>query len=214
MIVVALMACLLCPGCGYSQGELLFVLGFGRGKKVEAKFRLTEGPIMILVDDVSERVNWPAAKRYLFDDLAQELLKHEAAKKIIPRQTLEHLWQSMPDFAKRGCREVGERAGAEQALWIEVDGFLAEEQIQDASIAAYFTVTVKVINVLEKKSRSRVRLWPSSPRGHIVTVTMAGSEVVTAKTKNAISKELANRLAVDIAKLFYDHRLGDFEREE
>ena len=202
------------PGCCYSQGEMLYFLGVGRGQKVEAKFRLADGPLMILVDDPSERVDWPAAKQYLFDDLAQELLKNKAAKKIIPRQTVEHLRQSIPDFEKRGCREMGERAGADQVLWIQVQDFLADQNIQDPSVAAYFGVTVKVINAAESKSRSRVRLWPASPRGHFVTVSMGGSEVAIAKTKDGISKELVARLAVDIAELFYGHRLGDFEREK
>lgn len=212
-VVLAVAFSLPLGGCTYSGGELLYFLGFGQGQKVKAKFRLTEGPIMILIDDVSERVDWPAATRYLFDDLAQELLKHKAVHKIIPQQTVDHLRQSVPGFDKRGCREIGELGGAEQVLWIEVQDFFAEEQIRDAITAAYFSVTVKVISVLEKKSRSRVRLWPTSPQGYPMTVSMSGSEVSMAKSKDAISKELGSRLAVEIAKLFYDHRLGDFERE-
>ena len=188
------------------------MLGVGRGRKVEARFRLTQGPIMILIDDASQRVDWPMTTMYLFDDLAQELLKHKAAQKIIPRQTMNHLRQSVPDFEKRGCSELGDSAGAEQALWIEVHDFFADEQIQDVTIAAHLTVTVKVINVLEKESRSRVRLWPASPEGRLITASLTGSEAALAKTKDAISKELARRLTVKIAKLFYDHRLGDFER--
>ena len=209
----ALVGCLALGGCTYSGGELLYFLGFGRAKKVTAKFRLTEGPIMILVDDASQCVDWPMAARYLVEGLSQELIKHKAAGKIIPHQTVEHLRQSFPDFEKRGCREIGQHASAEQVIWIEVRDFLAEEQIVDIGIAAYFTVTVKVINVLEEKSPSRVRLWPTTPKGYLVTVSMNGNDVARAKTKDAISKELAGRLAVDVAKLFYDHRLGDFERE-
>jgi len=201
-------------GCTYSGGELLYALGFGRGQKVAAKFRLTEDPVMILIDDAGQRVDWPLAARYLFDDLAQELLRNKAVRKIIPHQTVDHLRQSVPDFDKRGGREVGKLAGAKQVLWIEVQDFLAQEQIEDATTAAYFSITVKVLNVLEEKNRSRVRLWPISPQGHPITVIMSGSEVSIAKTKDAISKELANRLSVRIAKLFYDYRLGDFEREQ
>ena len=179
-----------------------------------AKFRLTDGPVMVLIDDTGQRADWPMATRYLFDEFSQELLRNKAAQRIIPPQTVDHLRQSVPDFDKRGCREIGELGNAEQVLWIQVQDFLAEEQIQDATTAAYFSVTVKVINVLEKESRSRVRLWPVSPQGHPITVTMTGSEASLAKTKDAISKELAKRLSVRVAKLFYDHRLGDFEREE
>ena len=105
-------------------------------------------------------------------------------------------------------------AGAEQIIWIEIRDFLAQEQIYDANHAAQFSVTVKVINVLEKDRRSRVRLWPTSPRGYQISVSLNGSEVMLAKTCPAIARELASRLAVEVAKLFYDHTLGDFERDE
>ena len=120
--------------------------------------------------------------------------------------------QSLPDFDSRGAREIGETAHAEQVVWIQVDDFLAEPQIQEAVVAAYFNVTVKVLNALEKERRARVRLWPTNPRGELVSVTLTGSEVAIAKTKDGIAKKLAEKLAVAAAKLFYDHRLGDFER--
>jgi hypothetical protein len=206
--------CILLSGCGQTQGKLLYFLGVGRGKKVEAQFHLTENPIAILIDDASQRIDYPPTFSHLFDELAQELLHNKAAKKIVPRQTLENFRQSLPDFEKRGSREIGELAGAEQVIWIEVQDFLASEEVHDALIAAHFTVTVKILNALEKQNRSRVRLWPMTPKGQVVSVTMTGSEVQIEKTKDAIAKKLSARLAEKIAKFFYDHRLGDFEREE
>ncbi len=203
----------LVSGCGMGQGQLFYMLGFGRGKKVEAEFRLTDGPVLILLDDTTGAIDWPAARRYLVDELGQEFIKKKAAKKIIPPQTLMRLRQSRPNFEKCGCREIGELAGAEQVLWIEVRDFVVVEQFHDPTNAAYFAVTVKVINVLEKQRRSRVRLWPTSPTGRRVAVSLTGSEAHLAKTRDAISKQLAEKLAGETAKLFYDHRLGDFERE-
>jgi hypothetical protein len=205
-------AVLLLAGCAYSGGELLFVLGVGKPRMVPAEFRLTEAPVMIFIDDVNERLDWPAAKRDLFDELSQELLRRKGAAKIVPLETVEQLQQSVPDFDKRGCREIGEMAGAAQVLWLEVRDFLASEDIFDADNAAYFAVTVKVVNVLETQQRSRVRLWPASPEGHLVVARMAGSEVSIAKTRGQIAKELSQRLAADVARLFYDHRAPEFER--
>ena len=199
--------------CTYSGGELLYLFGVGRGELVKAEFRLTDGAVLILVDDPAERVDWPAAARHLHDELSQELVKKKAAKKIIPLETLEQLRRAELNFEKRGCREVGKLAGAEQVLWVEVQDFLADEQIVDAHQAAYFAVTVKVINALEEENGGRVRLWPTSPAGRAVTVLMQASEVNLEKTKDAIARQLAKRLAVEIAELFYDHRLGDFERK-
>ena len=201
------------PGCGMSQGQALYFLGVGRGQKVEAKFRLTEGPIAILIDDPAGRIKWPQARGYLFDDLAQELLFHEAATKIVPPETMDQLRKTTENYEARGAREIGALAGAEQVLWIEVQDFLALPEIQDATMASYMAVNIKVINVLERERRSRVRLWPGSPEGKPVVVSMDGSEVSMAKTKDGISRELASRLAVKIAKYFYEYRLEAFEEE-
>ena len=206
--------CLLLAGCTYSGGELLYFLGFGKPRMIEAVFRLSQGPVLVFVDDVNERMYSPKAGRVLFDGLSQELLRHEAAGRIIPLRTMEQLRQTIPDFDKRGCREIGELAGAEQVLWIEVRDFLVEEQIFDASNAAYIVVTVKVINVLESQKASRVRLWPTGPDGFLVTANMNGSEVVTTGSKDAIGQELTTRVAQHIAMLFYDHRASEFERKE
>jgi hypothetical protein len=181
---------------------------------VKPEFHLAKGPLLVQVDDLSGRVDWPIATRYLTDDLSQELIKRKAASKIIPRQTLDNLRRSDPDFDKRSCREIGERVGAEQVLWIEVQDFYAEEEFFEPPHAAYFAVTVKVIDPHEKEKRSRVRLWPVSPEGHPVVVTLDGGEVLRAKTKDGIAKELVRRLAVEITKLFCEYRPDDFEPEK
>jgi len=197
-------------GCGYSGGKLLYMLGIGRESNVKAEFRLTSGPILILVDDVDERVDWPVAKYYIADELAQQLLRHKAAKRIVPHRTLQQLRQSDTDFQGRGCREVGELAGAQQVLWLQVQEFLAQEDISDASNAAYLAVVVKVINVLERDNRTRVRLWPGSSDGRLVAVQLAGDEVVRLGGVDAIARELARRIASTVGRLFYDYRADDF----
>ena len=214
LLFVSMAGCLLpsLTSCGMSQGALLYTLGGGRGKIIKARFRLTTGPLLILIDDPLQRIDWPTPKRYLFDELAQELLKHKAATKIVPSETIAHLRQAKPNFDTRGCREVGKMAGADQVLWIEIQEFRASEQIEDALVAAFFSVTLKVIDV-NTNDRSRVRLWPTAPQGRRVTITLTGSEVSIAKTRNGIARKLTNKLASQTAKFFYDFRLGDFERE-
>ncbi|MEK6675275.1 MAG: hypothetical protein AABZ47_06420 [Planctomycetota bacterium] len=199
-------------GCGFGGGQMLYALGFGRTQKVKAEIKLTENPILILVDDDNDRVHWPPAKRYLADEVAQELLRHKAAKQIIPQETIEALRQAHPDFDKRGCREVGEMAGAEQVVWIQIQDFFAEEDFLDATEAAFVQATVKVINVLEKEQRMHVRIWPTGSSGSAVTASLTGAHVVQLKKKDAICEELTRELAEKIAKFFYDHRLGDFEK--
>lgn len=200
-------------GCTARGGQLLYVLGFGQAPKVEAQFKLTDEPIMIFFDDVHERVDWPATERYVFDELSQALLRHKAAKRIIPLETVEQLRQTVEDFNKRGCRELGERAGATQVMWLEVRDFLAEEQIATPDNAAYLSVGVKVIDATQKESRMRVRLWPVTPEGQFVAVGLSGPEATEGKNKDGIARKLAEKLGEEVAKLFYDHRADDFDRE-
>lgn len=198
-------------GCGYSGGQILYGLGFGKTQEVKAEFRLTPNPVLILLDDDAACLNVPSAKRTLVDELAQELLRHGAAQRIIPPETVDTLRQQHPNFDKRGCREVGEMAGAEQVLWIQLQGYFADEQFVDATEAAYVQATVKVINVLEREQRSRVRLWPVSSEGTAVAVSLPGDKVARLQTTDAIAQELAKELAAEIARFFYDRRLGDLE---
>jgi hypothetical protein len=199
--------------CTYSGGELLFMLGLGRGELIEAKFRLTDKPIVILVDDDNDLVDWPAAKYRLADSLAQELLKNEAAAKIVPQATVQRMRQADMEFDSMPCDVAGRRAGAEQVIWLKVEEFIAREDVRDIGKAAVFTVSVKVINT-QAKQRADVRLWPKGREGQFCSVDLTASEVSVEKTKDAISRKLADELAVRVAKLFYDHRLGEFEKEE
>jgi len=205
---------LLVGGCGYTGGKMLYFLGFGEGKLIKAKFQFAEGPVLIFVDDFTNRVDIPSAKSDLTDQLAQELLRHESAKKIIPYATLQRIQQSDPSFPKLSCREIGERVGAEQVLWVRVENYVVMEEVYESSSAAHITTTIKVIDAKEKKDRRKVRLWPGSIEGFPVTASLTGSDVLRLKTRPAISKELTGKLAEDIAKLFYEHRLKEFEKEQ
>jgi len=182
------------------------------GEKVDAKFHLTAGSVMVFVDDVHERVDWPPARRYLWEDVSQELLRTESATKVVPIETEDSLRLTLPDFVKRSCREIGELAGAEQIVWIEVQDFLAEEDITDATNAAYFAVTVKVLDPTQKSDRRQVRVWPDTPEGHYLSANITGAAVVGAKTKDAIAKALTAKLAVSITRLFHDHQLELYEK--
>lgn len=201
----------LAGGCGMSGGRLLWALGAGQGKKVKAQCKLGDGPVLVLVDDPSQQVDWPIGPRQLIDELSQQLIRHKATTKVIPRETIDVLRQSTPDFDKRGAREIGELAEADCVIWIETQGFLADEQVMEASSAAYWSVTVKVLNAREKSERSRVRIWPDMMAGFPLNVSLSGAMATRLKTRDAIARELADQLAVEVTKLFVDHKPDDFE---
>lgn len=196
-----------------SQGAILYFMGFGQAEMVEAEYRLTDEPILVLVDDSAGRLDWPPAKRYVVNELAQELIKSGAANKIIPIETLNQIQRDHSDFSKLSCQKIGELAGAEQVLWLEIQEYFGNQEFFEPTNAAYIAANIKVINVLEKESRSRVRLWPSAPRGKFITVSLDASAVARAKTRDIIARGLAVKLADTVAKLFYDYRPDDFEAD-
>ena len=217
LVVAALLVSMALPliaGCTYTGGQLLFLLGVGKGKLIEAKFTLTEEPILIFVDDPGERITWPGSFAHIGDALAQQLLEHKAAKKIIPTATLQRVRQSEPEFEKFSCRKIGEKTGATQVVWIEVLDFLVTQDVYDTGHAAFVTVTIKVIDVKWEEHGGRARLWPKSPEGTAVVASLNANEVLELKTHNAISRSLAEALGERVAKIFYEYRLGDFDKEE
>lgn len=176
-----------------------------RGEKIKGEFKLSEGPILVFIDDKNERIDWPAARRFLWDDVSQELIRTKSALKIIPLETEDAIRQTTPNFGELSCRKVGELAGADQVIWIEVQDFRVPEQITEATNAAYFHVTVKVIDP-KQTERSKIRLWPTTPEGQRVSASMTGGAVLEQKTKDAKSRILTAKLAVEIARLFHDHK--------
>jgi hypothetical protein len=204
---LALSVCL--GGCHEIAG--IFAAMGSKDRKVEARYQLGPGPVLILVDDVNQLIDWPAAPHYLADELSQRLIRHKAATKVVPPETLENLRQSVEGFSKKSAREIGELAGADQVLWIETQSFLATDEVSEASEAALWTVTVKVLNAREKSNRAGVRQWPIGPSGEAVNVRMTAATAVRLKTRDAVSRGLANLLAIEITKIFATHRESDFQ---
>ena len=195
-------------GCGYQGGVLLSVLGAGQMHKVEAEYKLSDGPVLVLVDDLEERLTWPDARELLTEETTKLLIEHKATKKIISPETVARFRRGTPQFETRGAREIGRMVEADQVVWLEVKAFIAQEEMQDTSQAAILTVTVKVIDP-NAEERSQVRLWPTVPEGRPVTTQLNSSDVVRLKTLPNIGRELCEKTAKEVAKLFYKHPIED-----
>lgn len=208
--VVALLTTL--AGCGYSGGEALFMTGLFHRPRIKAGIKLNEGAVAVLVDDLQEQCYWPEATTILADQVADELKKKRAVKVLIPATKLSRLRQSKPDFDELSARQVGELLGADRIITIDVREFFASVDPTESNAAARMTVAVKVVNPHEKKTRSKVRLWPRSPTGKIAHVELSAAAVTRAKTRVGILRALTGALAEKIVKNFYDRKQEDFER--
>jgi hypothetical protein len=166
----------------------------------------------VLVDDYGERLTWPETRDLLAVQVGEELLRHEATEKIISNDAVRRHRQARPDFNKKSCREIGEMVGADQVVWLEVADFFASERPQDSTSAARIAVTVKVVNPKGSKSEGTVRLWPEEREGHPIKAELSANEASRHDSRREIAKALSQKLATEVARLFYEHTLQDLAK--
>ena len=215
LLLVSLIALPFVSGCGAQAGALGYWLGVGRGKKVKAQFKFPPGRLLILVDDSRGLVEWPQACEHLARFVGEDLLRRDAVEEVVSNDSLARLRASDADFHKRSAQEIGRLAGADTVLWLEVREFFAPQEIQDTSSAAKMSVSVKVLNVHEEKRSDLVRLWPDDEYGHIEEIELRAVEVHTLeRAENAVSLSMTRKLSKQIARLFFDYKLGELEDEK
>lgn len=210
-ITVTLLALLQLAGCGFSGGQVLFMSGLFKRPTIEARFKLSDGPIAVLVDDFQEHCYWTETVDLLADAVIKQLRDNHAAAKLIPSSKVRRLRQSKPDFDERGCREIGRFLDAHQVLWLEVRSFYATVDPVESTAAARFSVAVKVINALEEKDRHKVRLWPKGRSGELIEIELSGGDIAVAKTRPAIARKLAEKMAQKVVASFHDRPMPDFD---
>jgi hypothetical protein len=182
-----------------------YVSGIGSTRKVDAQFRIPEGPVVILIDDFLDVVQPPLAKEVLHDSLIDQLREHEAvALPITTRDELARLRRFDPDFDKKTIREVGRAAGAETMIWIKPTVYEVFDNLELAHSDGRFAVVVKVFDVTTEDVQY-LRLWPQSRDGHQVTVTMNVHDIRASKSKAEIHRTIGVSMAEEIALLFYAH---------
>jgi len=207
--VVAVLGCaalaLVVGGCGPKFGAMLYFLGGGQGPKVPAEYTLPAGPMLILVDDDWDLVHPRTACDALVDALATELTKYKLADRVTTNEELARLRQTEPNFDKRGAREVGRLAKADVVIWLKVVRFSLQDDLEMAHQAGRFGVTLKVINA-NAENRDEVALWPSDREGRLIEIKVSAHEIRACGKLADAHALLAERLAVEIAKLFREYQ--------
>lgn len=193
-------------GCGGETfGGLLYHLFLPHSSKVAAEFKLADGPLLILVDDDWDQLNWPPARDLLIDEIAKHLRKAKAVNRVFHSHKVNALRRADPKFNERSISELGKDLGAKQVLWLQVREFVATTSFDTVSEAARCTVRVKVFDP-HAESKSEMRLWPASREGWYVTAKKSARDLTAYERDEDIARVLITEAAEAVAKLFYDHR--------
>lgn len=191
-------------GCGPRAGTVLYFLGMGKGQDIPADYELPQKPLLILVDDEYDLVHPPHARDALVDALSKELRDRDLADKITSNEELAKVRQNTPNFDKRGAREVGELVKADIVLWLRIRRFTLPDDLEAAMQPCFFGVALKVLDVKASK-REDVALWPKEREGKFVEVKVSPHDLRAAGNIREAHRVMAEKLAQDVAKLFYTH---------
>jgi len=191
-------------GCGPDFGALFYHLGWVPQQKVSAEYRLPPGPVLILVDDDLDLVQPSLARRALVDALAKELKSHNITDRVTTNEELARLRQAVPDFDQLSIREVGRRANADTVLWMSVEDFSVEDDLERLVTPARFTLKLKVFNARAEHKKD-VRLWPPERQGRFISVKVSPQDARACKSLAGVHRKIAAVMADKIARLFYDY---------
>lgn len=207
-LLTLLLAVTLLPGC--VLGDLFGVIA---GKRdIPARHVLDDRPTVILVEDPGDALGSRTLRHVLASDIGHHLVRNEALSEepISPRRVAALAAELGADFDRTAIDELGRRLGAEQVIHVLVDSTSLE--YAPTVMRPTARAEVKVIDAVEGR-----RVFPritgfqgrdAPPPGEPVVVEMhyQGSTGDPGRGRDSVLRRtLTERLAVDIAQLFYEH---------
>lgn len=193
---------LLSPSFGCIQFAALWANLQG-GEVIEPEFVLSEEPLLIFVDDRNSLITQPKASREVHLTISENFIAKDVNERVIPMREIQRLEQTDRDFEKLTVREVGEKLGADQVLYIRVTRFTLEGEAGAPLFKGEFAARVKVIST---ERAAEVRLWPREEAGRLIVVSTDPTAIDGDKSATDIASELGIRLGRRIAAMFYEHR--------
>jgi hypothetical protein len=192
---------------GCQQIGALWAVSQG-GDTTKAEFKLTAGPLAVLVDNPEQFDIPPEATQTLYEALARKLEEKKINQRVVAWSEYQRLRQTRTDFEDMAVRQVGEKLGAEQVLCVRFNWWALRENPSDPHLHPASRMSLKVVSTERKHD---VRLWPLGGAEKTVSVTLDPNISDAASAESAVSRELATKLAVAIAKHFYDYKQHDDE---
>lgn len=191
-----LMACASCANMAAAWANMT------GGDWIDAEYELAKAPLLIFIDDRNSFVTEPKAIREVHQTISDIFLEFDVNKNVIPFQDWQRL-QSDPKYNKMTVRQIGERVGAEQVLYIGVEKFTLQGEGGAPIFKGIFVGRVKVLSTERKDD---VRLWPEGEGGRRVEVTTDPKPMDGDTTSGEVAQELGIKMGQKVAELFYGRR--------
>ena len=212
--LVALLALLmLMPGC--IAADLFGALAGHRN--VEARHELADRPTLVFVEDPDDALASGSLRHVVAANVAHHLVVNEVLtdEPISPRRLARLAEELGSGFDALAIDEVGRRLGAEQVIHVLVESASLEYHAPTV-LRPRASAQVRVIDAVASR-----RVFPAvtgfqspgaRPSGESVSVQMEHRSATEDQRRGRdprLHRELAERLGLEVARLFYDHRLPE-----
>ena len=199
-ILASILLFLPCTGCHQMAVLLANMQG---GDVIKPEFKLDKGPLLILPDDPRGLVNETKAIRELHETIADNFLRNKVNNRVIPFRELQRLQREDSKYDRYSAREIGEKLGADQVLYLKVDNFSLYSEAGAPLFKGVFAVRVKVLTT---EPKGDVRLWPREESGRLMSVDTRATPTDGDKSAADVATELGVKLGQRVAGLFYEHK--------
>lgn len=187
---------LLLSGCGLT----------GAGGKQKALYTLPRQKRVMVFVDVHPTVEAPAGfANQLGENLSTHLFQYQAVDHVVAQARLAELRRAPDTFKKMGVADVARATDADLVLYVDLITFNVSSLSDDSITQGMAQVLVKVIDANGK------RLWPLNDVAGAQVDAKVDPAFTEQRDKLAVAKELNDKLARDVGRMFHDYSPNEGE---
>lgn len=181
-------------------------------ERVPAAYEPENRRTVIVVDDPGGALPTVRSRGVIAQRISRDLEKQEVIEDFITPNEVDRLRMSRDGFEDWPIDRIGKETGAEQVIYVLIENFELRGSGQGhQTYQPIASARVKLVDVT-----SGVRLFPGDQEtGRPVVTRMfyEQSSVDTRSNRTLIQQKLADRLAEQIGKLFYEHPPEDIRAD-
>ena len=207
LLVVLLSLGAALPGCNIVTPVSYLIDGTG---KIDPEYDLRQVVTVVFVDDRKSAFPRTALRAIVAQTIAEKVVEEGAltAQKMVNARETIALARNLESSSSRVTIEkIGLEAGAEQVIYVELDGF--------ALTTDGYTprpTSVCRVKVLDLSTKARVYPGASNPNGRQVQTQIrevSPDSFTSFARRRKVEDELAYKTGLDVAKLFHAHERID-----
>ena len=164
--------------------------------------------VLVFVDDMRTPVSYEPIKRDLTEKINKLLMEKKLVREVVPYEAVMTIIGSSSSFNDLAVTDVGRKVGAELVLYVEITQFRLKENEGSPLWEGRLATSIRWVAV-EGKTPDTARLWPKDRPGtggyDVPPIGMPVKEDMSLSYGSELARNLADRMADRIVKLFYEY---------